>query len=63
MSAKEEGEQDIINKSITVDFDRRITTKLLPLMFNPLHKLAHKKKKHSSHLQSKTELVESKPAE
>ena len=43
MSAKEEGEQDIINKSITVDFDRRITTKLLPLMFNPLHKLAHKK--------------------
>ena len=43
MSAKEEGEQDIINKSIIADFDRRITTKLLPPMFNPLHKLAHKK--------------------
>ena len=36
-------EQDVINKSMTVDFDRRITTELLPLMFNLLHKLAHNK--------------------
>ena len=43
MSVKEEEEQDVINKSIIVDFDRRITTELLPLMFNPLHKLAHNK--------------------
>ena len=43
MSVKEEEEQDVIDKSIKVDFDRRITTELLPLMFNPLHKLAHNK--------------------
>ena len=38
-------EQDIISKSVTVDPDRRITTALLPLMFNPLHKLAPNKDK------------------
>ena len=43
MSVKEEGKQDVINKSMTVDFDRRITTELLPRMFNLLHKLAHNK--------------------
>ena len=43
MSVKEEEEQDVINKSNIVDFDRRITTELLPLMFNPLHKLARNK--------------------
>ena len=45
MSVKEEVEQDVINKSVTVDTDRRITTGLLPLMFNPLHKLAPNKDK------------------
>ena len=45
MSVKEEVEQDVINKSVTVDTDRRITTALLPLMFNPLHKLAPNKDK------------------
>ena len=45
MSVKEEVEQDVINKSITVDTDRRITTVLLPLMFNWLHKLAPNKDK------------------
>ena len=45
MSVKEEVEQDVINKSIRVDTDRRITTALLPLMFNPLHKLAPNKDK------------------
>ena len=45
MSVKEEVEQDGINISITVDTDRRITTALLPLMFNPVHKLAHNKDK------------------
>ena len=45
MSVKEEKEQDVNNKSITVDTDRRITTALLPLMFNPLRKLAPNKDK------------------
>ena len=45
MSVKEEVEQDVINRSITVDTDRRITKALLPLMLNPLHKLAHNKDK------------------
>ena len=45
MSVKEEVEQDVIKKSITVDTDRRIITALLPLMFNPLHKLALNKDK------------------
>ena len=45
MSVKEEVEQDVIKKSITVDTDRRIITALLPLMFNLLHKLAPNKDK------------------
>ena len=45
MSVKEEVEQDVINKSVTVDTDRRVTTALLPLMFNPLYKLAPNKDK------------------
>ena len=45
MSVKKEVEQDVINKSVTVDIDRRITTALLPLMFNPLHKFAPNKDK------------------
>ena len=45
MSVKEEVEQDVINKSITVDTDRRIKTALLPLMFNLLHKLPPNKDK------------------
>ena len=45
MSVKEEVEQDVINKSVTVDTDWRITTALLPLMFNLLHKLAINKDK------------------
>ena len=45
MSLKEEVEEDVIKKSVTVDTDRRITTALLPLMFNPLHKLAPNKDK------------------
>ena len=45
MSVKEEKEQDVNNKSVTVDTDRRITTALLPLMFNPLRKLAPNKDK------------------
>ena len=45
MSFKEEVEQDVINRSIKVDTDRRITTGLLPLMFNRLHKLDYKKDK------------------
>ena len=38
-------EQHVINKSVTVDTDRRITTELLPMMFNLLHKLAPNKDK------------------
>ena len=45
MGVKEEVEQDVINKPITVDTDRIITTALLPLMFNLLYKLAHNKNK------------------
>ena len=45
MSVKEKVEQDFINRSISVDTDRRITAELLQLMFNPLHKLAHNKDK------------------
>ena len=45
MSVKDEVEQDAISKSVTVDTDRRITTALLPLMFNPLHKLDPNKDK------------------
>ena len=45
MSVTEEVEQDFINKSVTVDTDRKITTALLPLMFNLLHKLAPNKDK------------------
>ena len=45
MSIKEEVEQDVINKSVTVGTDRRITTVLFPLIFNPLHKLAPNKDK------------------
>ena len=45
MSVKEEVEQDVINKSITVDTDRRIKTALLLLMLNLLHKLAPNKDK------------------
>ena len=45
MSVKDEVEQDVINKSVTVDTGRRITTALLPLIYNPLHKLAPNKDK------------------
>ena len=45
MSAKEEVEQDVINRSIKDDTEKRITTGLLPLMFNRLHKLDHNKDK------------------
>ena len=45
MNVKGEVEQDGTNKSITTDPDRRITTALLPLIFNPFRKLAHAKDK------------------
>ena len=45
MSVKEEVEQYVINKCVKVGPDRRITTALLPMMFNPLHKLAPNKDK------------------
>ena len=45
MSVKEEVKQDVINNSIIVDTDRKITTALLILMFNAFHKLAHSKHK------------------
>ena len=43
MSIKEEIEQDIINSSVKVDTEKRITTASLPLMHNPAIKLAHNK--------------------
>ena len=42
MSIKEEVEQDVINKSVSIDI-KKITTAVLPFMFNPLGKLAHNK--------------------
>ena len=45
MSVTKEVEQNFINKSVTVDTDRKITTALLPLMFNLLHKLVLNKDK------------------
>ena len=45
MSVKKEVEQDVINKSVTVDTDRRITSALLPLIYNSFHKLAPNKDK------------------
>ena len=45
MSVKKEVEQDVINKSVTVDTDRRIASALLPLIYNSFHKLAPNKDK------------------
>ena len=45
MSIKEEVEQDVINKSVSVDIKKRITTGILPFMFNLLDKLVHRKSK------------------
>ena len=45
MSVKKEVEQDVIKKFVTVNTDRRITTALLPLIFNQLHKFAPNKDK------------------
>ena len=70
MSVKEEVEQDVINKSITVDTDRRIKTALLPLMLNLLHKHAPNKdkalciynqqvKKLNQNLQDKKDVIQS----
>ena len=43
MSIKEEIEQDIINSSVKVNREKRVTTASLPLMHNPVIKLAHNK--------------------
>ena len=45
ISIKEEIEQDLINQSVTVDPVRGITEAKLPLIENPVHKLAPNKKK------------------
>ena len=44
MSIKEEIEQEIINKSVTVDLKNRITTANLPLLHEPKTKLANNRK-------------------
>ena len=43
LSIKEEIEQDIINSSVKVNFEKQITTASLPLMHNPVIKLAQNK--------------------
>ena len=43
MSLKEEVEQDVINKSVSIDIKKRITTVVLSFMFNPLNNLVQKK--------------------
>ena len=45
ISIKEEVEQDLINKSVTVDHIHGITEAKLPLIENPIHKLAPNKNK------------------
>ena len=45
MSIKEEVVKDVINKSVSVDIKKRITTAVLSFMFNPLGKLPHNKSK------------------
>ena len=35
MSIKEEVEQDVINKSVSVDIKKKITIAVLPFIFNP----------------------------
>ena len=45
ISIKEEVEQDLINQSVTVDHVHGITEAKLPLVENPVHKLAPNKKK------------------
>ena len=44
-SIKDEVEQDIINKSVSVEIDRGISIAKLPLIDDPIHKLAHNKSK------------------
>ena len=43
MSIKEKVEQDVANKSVSVDIKKRITAAVFSCMFNPLCKLAHNK--------------------
>ena len=43
MSIMEEVEQGVVNNSVSVDIKKRITTAVLPFMFNPLGKIAHNK--------------------
>ena len=45
ISIKEEIEQDLINKSVTVDIENRICTAKLPVIHNPSRKLAPTKNK------------------
>ena len=45
MNIKEEVEKYVINKLVSVDIKERITTAVLPFMFNPLGKLADNKSK------------------
>ena len=45
ISIKEEIEQDLINKSVTVDIKNRICSAKLPVIHNPSHKLAPNKNK------------------
>ena len=45
ISIKEEIEQDLINKSVTVDIENRICSAKLPVIHNPSHKLAPNKNK------------------
>ena len=70
MSIKEEIEQDIINSSVKVNREKRITTASLPLMHNPVIKLAHNKdialkvynqqvKKLNKNLKDKADVIES----
>ena len=67
MSAKEEVEQDVINRSIKDDTEKRITTGLLPLMFNKLdnnkdkalHVYNQQVKKFNQRPQEKEDVIQS----
>ena len=61
VSLKEEVEQDIINRSVTLDAEKGITTATLPVIENPASKLAHNKSKALAMYQSQVRRLAKDP--
>ena len=60
-SFKEEIEQDLINKSVTVDIENRICTAKLPVIRNPSRKLAPTKNKALAIYNQQVKKLENNP--